>query len=323
MQKLRAGRKYLLFLVPAFAVVALIRARADDSGKTGKFCPELSFFEASKQKCYRGKLKSAHDYTQALFKVMPWYPKEEVKPIDKKYTGCGCREYFVRQQRVGSRFQRAQMATGFMGTGRLTLAKPCKFKRGNKLKAAYATVKGYLRGLQPERRFKPGDKLVSPDGWNLERHKISGRVISRWGIVLHCSKRHTYKATHCGGADDTLACELSGSKTAKAINVISWRLKQGKEYQGAGNKTGCAVTSWAAASTACFVKRMYAEGTKSGSWRKGLRYKTRYNGVHDDKSAFELIDKLEAEAIALYKSCGGDPSMLPTEARYCKLRSAY
>ena len=122
-------------------------------------------------------------------------------------------------------------------------------------------------------------------------------------IDLHWySKDDTVKMTRCGHPDEKVVCEVSGSKSVRAINVIHFRINEATKLE-ATDKEGCQA---AALQAIAFSRGLPKFKKQLGDdWAGGLTYKTRYDGVLSEKALFARVKKLGDEATKLYKKCGG------------------
>ena len=149
---------------------------------------------------------------------------------------------------------------------------------------------------------KKGDVafIAASDDW--------GMADSSNGDKLRClelqwySKDDTVQMSKCGHPDDKVACEVTGSKTVRAINVIHYRIEEAKKLK-ASDKQACQQAALQAVAFSRGIPK-FKKSLGSDS-AEGLTYKTRYDGVLTEVKAFARIKQLGTEALALYKSCGG------------------
>jgi hypothetical protein len=128
------------------------------------------------------------------------------------------------------------------------------------------------------------------------------------GSKLRCLDLHWYEKndsvtmTKCGHPDEKVVCEVTGSKSVRAINVMHFRIDEATKLK-ATDKKGCQ----AAALQAIAFSRGLPKFKKAlgDDWAGGLTYKTRYDGVLNEKALFAKVKKLGDQATALYKQCGG------------------
>jgi hypothetical protein len=102
-----------------------------------------------------------------------------------------------------------------------------------------------------------------------------------------------------------LLCEPLGSKTARAINIIHFRVEEAKTAQAAGKKPVCQEAARVAVATATGVNKFRDQQKAAHNWATSYPYKTRYDGTLNEQQVFAKVDEYKKTAEALFKSCGG------------------
>jgi hypothetical protein len=107
----------------------------------------------------------------------------------------------------------------------------------------------------------------------------------------------------CGGLG---TCEASGSASARAINVVHYRLAEAQRLQAAGKQDDCQQAALEAVAVARGLPRWRQYmSLNAGKWKEGQAYRTRFDGVLDEETLFARTAALGTEAEAVYKACGG------------------
>jgi hypothetical protein len=102
-----------------------------------------------------------------------------------------------------------------------------------------------------------------------------------------------------------LLCEPLGSKTARAINIVHFRVEEAKTAQSAGKKVVCQDAARAAVATASGLNKFRDQQKAQHNWGTKYPYKTRYDGTLDEQALFAKVDEYKKAAEGLFKSCGG------------------
>jgi hypothetical protein len=173
----------------------------------------------------------------------------------------------------------------------------CKFPKPNAGKWAKLSKRA-VKILEP----KAGDVAFIPANSDWEAAESSD------GSTLRCLDLHWYEKnstvtmTKCGHPDEAVVCEVSGSKSVRAINMIHYRVDEAEKLKSS-DKQGCQA---AALQAVAFSRGLPKFKANLGSgWASGLTYKTRYDGVLKEAALFAQVKKLGDQATALYKACGG------------------
>lgn len=106
----------------------------------------------------------------------------------------------------------------------------------------------------------------------------------------------------CGGLG---TCEAAGNPTARAINVVHYRLAEAKQLQAAGKQDACQQAALEAVAVSRGLPRWRQYMSLNvGTW-KTATYKTRFDGVLAEDALFAATARLGAEAEAVHAACGG------------------
>jgi hypothetical protein len=243
------------------------------------------------------------DYVPGACKPSCYAPEDSVRiDLDHPKRVCGYKDWGFQQTQIGGRW--TTLASRGVPAGDPTVSS-CKLPGdagavAGAARAAFAPYKDDLKDLH----------FVVQGGWHLERDDhldpvrfITVRVFaSNWGLVND----------QCGGHGE-VSCEATGSKTALAINYIHYRLDEAKKL-APSDKASCRAASFFAVATARGLRRFRDHRIATKKWATGVSYKTRYDGVVDEKTLFAKAAQYEAEALALHKQCGG-ASPLVTEVK--------
>jgi hypothetical protein len=183
------------------------------------------------------------------------------------------------------------------GASFVGIVSDCKFPKANAGKWAKLS-KQAAAVLEP----KKGDVAFIPASSTWDDADSSD------GSKLRCLDLHWYEKessvtmTKCGHPDQAVVCEVSGSKSVRAINMIHYRLDEAKKLKDT-DKDGCQ----AAALQAIAFSRGLPKFKKNlgDDWAGGLTYRTRYDGTLKEKALFAQVKKLGDDATKVYKACGG------------------
>lgn len=114
----------------------------------------------------------------------------------------------------------------------------------------------------------------------------------------------------CGGLG---TCEASGSASARAINVVHYRLAEAKRLAAAGKQDDCLKAALEAVAVARGLPRWRQYmSLNAGVWKVQV-YRTRFDGVLDEDALFARTAALGSEAEAVYTACGGGPPATTVE----------
>ncbi|HEX4450597.1 MAG TPA: hypothetical protein VH143_06995 [Kofleriaceae bacterium] len=131
--------------------------------------------------------------------------------------------------------------------------------------------------------------------------------------VAHYERAIRHPVDRCGGVGD-LACEAGGNPTARAINVVHYRLAEAKRLLAANNQADCQKAALEAVAVARGLPRwrQYAK-LNVHKWTDNLTYRTRFDGILDEDSLFAAVAKLGDDAQGVYASCGGGTAATTAE----------
>ncbi|HEY1552226.1 MAG TPA: hypothetical protein VGG28_30575, partial [Kofleriaceae bacterium] len=131
--------------------------------------------------------------------------------------------------------------------------------------------------------------------------------------VAHYERAIRHPIDRCGSVGD-LACEAGGSPTARAINVVHYRLAEAKRLLAANNQADCQKAALEAVAVARGLPRwrQYAK-LNVHKWTDNLTYKTRFDGILDEDTLFAATAKLGDDAQSVYASCGGGNAVTTPE----------
>ena len=103
------------------------------------------------------------------------------------------------------------------------------------------------------------------------------------------------------------AYEACGSATARAANVIHFRLDASLEGQKRADKRVCIKAAHSAFALAKGIALFRDDQVQKHKWTKGVTYHTRYDGDLAEEALFALMADEGKRAEILYGKCGGDP----------------
>lgn len=225
---------------------------------------------------------------------MPNY-RDERAPDDlgKPILGCTFELFSLKQSRDG-------------GFGSTVFARspqvervPCSMaKQGSRWaefqRAAQKQVEGAKKG--------PRDIAVIPDDEDWDGPPGSSRAIRfrlyRFDQVVD------HERSVCNERSRKVVCEASGSKSAKAINMMHWHLAAAQQSHDRRNFEGCVeYTSWTFSFTRGIVKFRDAQKVKQ-AWKDGFLYKTRWDGLVTEEQLFKKAESFAERAKALSYKCG-------------------
>jgi len=109
----------------------------------------------------------------------------------------------------------------------------------------------------------------------------------------------------CGGTGDVV-CEAGGNAAAHGLDVIHFRIVEARRLQASGNTDGCQQAALEAVAVAHGMPRwrQYAK-LNVDQWPKDARFRTRFDGVLDEDTLFEMAASLGQTAESVYAACGG------------------
>jgi hypothetical protein len=99
--------------------------------------------------------------------------------------------------------------------------------------------------------------------------------------------------------------EICGSKTAKAINMIHFRIETARSAQKANDLKACVKASHSAMAIAGGLKWFRKYQQQRGWWTANLTYQTRWDGDLSEKAVFAKAREYVKEAKDLFTACGG------------------
>lgn len=103
--------------------------------------------------------------------------------------------------------------------------------------------------------------------------------VYKYADLTYFDKQMPFAANACGGKDAKLACEASGSQTARALNEIEFYVARADVHRKAGRADACKRLLGAAFSTSDAWRKDADEAKRSGKWQAGLKYKTKKGEV--------------------------------------------
>lgn len=109
----------------------------------------------------------------------------------------------------------------------------------------------------------------------------------------------------CGAAAG-IACEAEGNPTARAINVVHYRLAEARQLHASGRDEDCQQAALEAIAVARGLPRwrQYMD-LNVNQWPSHAGYRTRFDGVLDEAALFATVARYGTEAEALHATCGG------------------
>lgn len=160
-------------------------------------------------------------------------------------------------------------------------------------------------------QFAKGSTIVVTGTWKPMTHPVTHEK-------LRCVAVSQFVAAHkpldaCGTLGEA-ACEAAGNGTARAINVVHFRLAEAKALQAANKSDDCQKAALEAVAVARGLPRwrQYMK-LNEGKWDPRGRYRTRFDGTLDEDALFALVTSMQSEAESVYAACGGPPNA-PTTA---------
>ena len=131
--------------------------------------------------------------------------------------------------------------------------------------------------------------------------------------VAHYERAIRHPVDRCGGVGD-LACEAGGNPTARAINVVHYRLAEAKRLLAANNQVDCQKAALEAVAVARGLPR-WRQYVKLNvhKWTDNLTYRTRFDGILDEDALFAVVAQLGDDAQGVYASCGGGNAVTTPE----------
>ena len=216
---------------------------------------------------------------------------------------CGYKEWNFQQTQIRGRWSKLESRGIPAVEPTITSCKLPKDGGGiaKQARAAFEPFKDDLKNLA----------FVPLGGWKTERDANLNPV--RWQNVRIHASNWGQKPNECGTHGAQTVCEASGSRAAKAINFVHYRLDEAKKWE-AKEPEACQISSFFAAATARGLVKFRDHRVSKNQWTSGLTYKTRYDGEIDEKTLLSKVQDYEKEAVALHKKCGG-ASPLVTEMK--------
>ena len=120
-------------------------------------------------------------------------------------------------------------------------------------------------------------------------------------MPLENYKRQPARECACDGRAMVGMCEACGSLSVGAVNRARFRVDMAHQAKKDGHPRVCAREAYAAMGLVTGVFEM----RRKPSWKRGLKYATRWDGVLPEDQLFDFAQQLGDKANDLYRSCGG------------------
>jgi hypothetical protein len=177
----------------------------------------------------------------------------------------------------------------------------CKFP--TQPKGPWSSVVVQARSSFPG--MKKGDTLVVPSGskWDLDRD--DRLILFRTVTVRLYANDWELRPNECGTTDDKITCEARHSVTAANFNEAHFFLDQARAKSTANDASMCRAAAWHSLAIIRGLPRFRTQKTEAGTWKTGLKYKTRFDGLLTEDEVFTKLAAWEKDGVALFKKCGG------------------
>lgn len=158
-----------------------------------------------------------------------------------------------------------------------------------------------------------GDVYVVTGAWRSLEHPLTKERL-RCASVSHYTRARG--ALDACGATGAIACEAKGNPTARAINVVHYRLAEARALHDAGRDEDCQQAALEAIAVARGLPRwrQYMD-LNVNAWPSHAGYRTRFDGVLDEETLFATTARLGTAAEAVYATCGGSARAVTTAAQ--------
>lgn len=159
-----------------------------------------------------------------------------------------------------------------------------------------------------------GDAVRVTGTWKAVAHPVSKEAL-RCIAVSHFVASLKKPLDGCGSRGH-VTCEAAGNPAAHGLDVIHFRLAEGRELHATHRDPACQRAALEAIAVARGMPRwrQYATLNVAG-WKAWPRYRTRFDGLLDEDAVFAQATALGAAAQALYVTCGGAPDPKTTVAQ--------
>jgi hypothetical protein len=229
------------------------------------------------------------------------YPNEHAVPRagQELKRGCGFKYWSVQQKDLGGgRYGRLEMRGIPAGDPEPVECKAMPPTSGGKWAATSQEMRGLFKQYQGDLKDL---RFVVHQDWTAERDAQLNR--QRWTQIRVYASNWAFNPNECG-AYGNISCEAAGSKTARALNYVRYRLDEAKGFEK-DNAEACRISSFEAVATARGLVKFRAARRAKNQWSAGVTYKTRYDGSLTEDELFKKVAAYEKEAEALHVKCGG------------------
>jgi hypothetical protein len=146
------------------------------------------------------------------------------------------------------------------------------------------------------------DAIVITGGWHDTTHPLTHEKLRCVTASHYGTVRRALDA--CGSTGD-VACEAGKNPAAHGLDVVHFRLAEATRLQAAGDTAGCQRAALEATAVARGLPRwrQYTE-LNVGKRPKSARYRTRFDGVLDEDTLFQVAATLGSAAETTYAACG-------------------
>jgi hypothetical protein len=209
----------------------------------------------------------------------------EEKPVVATDYGCGEMQFSARAVMMGGRPGIYERVAGSSTYPEKVDCKkiPSANKYPHELKPA---VDDFLQG----EATKAGGAIRFDGKYYTETDKEDLHVY-KYAELTYLAKDMPFAANKCGGKDPKLACEASGSKTARALNEIEFYSARADVHRKAGRADACKRLLQTAYATYERWSKDYDDAQRGGKWVKGLTYKSHRGETLTDE---QIVSRMKA-----------------------------
>lgn len=210
------------------------------------------------------------------------------------YTACGYDEWVLRRLKMGGKWGPWEV-DGVPGKNGYPLE--CKkHPKTNKISGNMASL------------FRQEFKYPSNAVWQITGSATTARVgldTYQYQSVRVYAKEITIQTSDCGEKDKKVVCEASGAGLVQAYNTAAYQIARAELHRSSGRAERCKKMYKEAASTVKNTMSSYESESKSSSWDKTLKYKTRNDGIMNETKLIARLTEMgeQAEDRSIGKYC--------------------